>query len=267
MKELKSLGLTENEIKVYIAVLKQEASTIKSLTSISGVKRTTIYSCLNKLKKLGLIIEGRKNKKRVFIADEPEKLLEGINQEEKNLQDKIKQRKKIINSLLPQLKAIAKKTTEAPKVRFYEGLAGCWSIGEDFLKEKKDLFELGSSIKAFENVDVQESIRRITNRRRQIGKTKSYMITDKYPEIVKRYFLKELDFREYRFLPKEIKLDSYVIIYGDKVALLSTKKPLWGMIIESKEIAKTMKFLWDIAWKSLEGKNLPEKKLKLPEYA
>ena len=72
MKELKSLGLTENEIKVYIDVLKQETSTIKSLTSTSDVKRTTIYSCLNKLKKIGLIIEGRKDQETDgLLRDDP----------------------------------------------------------------------------------------------------------------------------------------------------------------------------------------------------
>ncbi len=260
MEELKSLGLTENEIKVYLTVLEQGTATIKSLTSSSGVKRTTIYSCLNRLKKLGLVTEGRRGKKRVFIAEKPDKLQESITQEEKHFQKKINQKRKIIKSLIPQLKAITKKTPGAPKVRFYEGLAGGWNIIEDFLREKEDSFELGSLSKAFENVDLKEVNQRITHRRRQIGKTKSHIITDKHPEIVKRYFQKELSFREYRFLPETIKLNSYVIIYGDKIALISLKKPFSGMIIESKEIVEAMKFLWDIAWKNLEGKNLPEKK-------
>jgi len=255
MKELKQLGLTENEINVYLAILRQGVATIKSLTSTSGVKRTTIYSCLTKLKKLGLITEGKEKKKRVFLPEAPEKLFEEIDK-----------KRKIAESIVPQIKAFTKKTSDTPKVRFYEGKAAYWNMIDDYLQEKKDFHGILSAIEHFKKIKTKDFIERVARRRRQIGKTKAYYITDKESAVVKDYFRQETDFAEYRFFPNGFKPSAGLGVYGNKIIFFSPEEPIWGMIIESKEIAEVIKFMWDNTWKNLEGKNLPEKRLKPPEF-
>ena len=39
-----------------------------------------------------------------------------------------------------------------------------------------------------------------------------------------------------------------IFIYGKKVAFISTKKELFGFIVESNDMAISMKVLFDVVW-------------------
>ena len=50
-------------------------------------------------------------------------------------------------------------------------------------------------------------------------------------------------------MPKEFDLYIDGAIYGDQVAILSIKKELFAVVIESKEVADTFRSLFELAWK------------------
>ena len=45
--------------------------------------------------------------------------------------------------------------------------------------------------------------------------------------------------------------ETEINIYGDKVAMLSFRRPYAGVIIEDRAIAQTLKSVWKMMWESI----------------
>lgn len=252
MKEiLKQLNFSGKEIDVYLAALKLGKGSITELSKKAGIKRPTVYVILEKLKESGLVSFSVQKKKKVFSIEKPEKLLKMIELEKEKTEEKEKELKKV----LPKLKSLTKKDTLVPIIKYYEGKEGIWNILEDMVESKQDNCIIASG-KVFDIFGLGRMMKKIVERRKQI-KTKLYIISDHHPEEIKLYKRKETRFREYRFLPETINLDSLVFIYADKIALIFLKEPISGIIIENKELFLVFKFMFDSLWKELKGKNLP----------
>jgi len=249
---LKQLNFSNKETDVYLAALKLGKGSITELAKRANIKRPTAYVVLEKLKEMGLISLSKKKGKQIFIAESPEKLLKTIEEEK----EKIIEKEEKIKEALPKFKALTKKDTTVPLVRYYEGKEGVWNILEDLVESKQEGWIIATG-KIYDILGLKQFTKRIIRRRKQLG-TKLYIITDHHPENIKAYKLKGTHFREYRFMPETINLNTKVYIYADKVALIFFKEPLSGVIIENKELFLVFKFMFDSLWKELEGKNLPK---------
>ncbi len=86
--ELKSLGLTDKEIDIYLAGLKLGPTTAQHLADASGVKRPTVYFIIDRLKKRGLINQSFLKRKKFFAMAPPEKLVRFIEEEKIKLKKK-----------------------------------------------------------------------------------------------------------------------------------------------------------------------------------
>src|SRR3989338_6121463 len=71
---LEELGLSENESKVYFASLSLGPATIIRIANTAEIKRTTVYSVVEALKQKGLINLEIKGFKKLYAAENPEKL-------------------------------------------------------------------------------------------------------------------------------------------------------------------------------------------------
>jgi len=249
---LKQLNFSDKEIDVYLAALKLGKGSITELAKRASIKRPTTYVILEKLKELGLVSFSQEKKKRVFSTQKPEKLLKLIEIEK----EKIEEKEKELKRTLPKLKSLTKKDTTVPIIRHYEGKEGIWNILDDLMRPNQDCWIIASG-KIFDILGTQRMMKEIIQKRPKIG-GKAYIISDHHPEEIKSYKKGETLFREYRFLPETIELNSIVYIYVDKVALIFFKEPLSGIIIENKELFQVFKFMFDSLWKELEGKNLPD---------
>lgn len=255
IKILKQIGLSEKEIRVYFTILKIGSSSAQKIALETGIKRTTVYLILEKLKDFGLIGEIIEKNKKMFFAEKPKKLLKIIQEKKKEIEKEEARVKKI----LPRFEKILKeKGRESNKeITHYQGLEGIWNIAEDMLKTKKDHYAISPG-KIYDYLGLSRFLSDITKKRRQIGGTKAYIIADYHPQSLKFYREGDTDFREVRFLPEVKNFNSAVVIYGEKVALISLKKPFSSILIENKEIYSLVKFMWDVLWERLEGKNLPD---------
>ncbi len=249
---LKQLNFSDKEIDVYLAALKLGKGSISELAKKAGIKRPTTYVILEKLKELGLVSFSVQKKKKVFLVEKPEKLLKLIELEKEKTEEKEKELKKN----LPKLKSLIKKETLIPIIRYYEGKEGIWNILDDLIESKKDSWIIAPG-KIYDILGLKRFIKNVVQKRRPYG-TKAYIISDHHPEIIKAWQEKDILFREYRFMPKAIELDTIIYIYADKIALIFLKEPLSGIIIENKKLFQVFKFMFDSLWKELKGKNLPE---------
>ena len=123
---LKDLGLSENEIKVYIAGLKLGLANVSTYAEESGLPRTTTYDVLKSLKEKGIASYVIKSGIRYFSVASPKELLE-----------KLKEKERALKEILPELEALQKIVIEKPKVEFYQGVEGIKTAAHDLIKQPK----------------------------------------------------------------------------------------------------------------------------------
>lgn len=232
---LKEYGLSDNEIKVYLASLYLGTSRVNEISKKADLLRTTTYEVLKTLVEKGLVSYVIKSGVRYFETANPNKLL--------NI---LEERKERINSIMPELESLKASVTEKPTIEIYEGKAGLKTILDDIIKTKpKEILTL-SSAKVFETLMFY--FPHWINRR---VKAKIYAkILQQEVETTKELKKKDKsELREIRFLPKDFKIDTHMQIYGNKIAILTlTKDEPIGVIIENKDIVETQKSLFNVLW-------------------
>jgi len=138
MQDLKEAGLTNNESKVYLALIDLGPSLAGQISRKTGLHRRTVYDTTEMLIKKGLIGYILKNNRRLFQASNPERILE-ILEEKQNL----------LQPLVSELTNKFTKTKTKEETNFYKGKEGLKNIFQDQLSYKEVLI-LGASPKAYE---------------------------------------------------------------------------------------------------------------------
>ncbi|MCK5332374.1 hypothetical protein KAJ41_00735 [Candidatus Parcubacteria bacterium] len=255
LKSLKQIGLKEKEIKIYLAILKLGSVSAQSIANETGIKRTTTYLVLERLKQIGLVGEIIQKNKKIFFAQKPSKLLKIAETKKKEI-EKEEQR---IKEFLPQLERILKNKTADPKeeILHFQGIEGIWNIVDVLVKSRKDMFVIfpGS---IYKHLGLSRILTDVTKKRRQIGGTMAYIITDYHKQNKKFYREEDTDFREIRFTSAVENFKSGMILFDDKIALISLQKPYSSILIKNEAIHSLVKFMFDFIWTELDGKNLPE---------
>jgi len=231
---LQNLGLNEKEAKVYLACLELGSATVQEVSDKAGVKRTSVYNFLEDMKARGFITEVKQGKKMLLIAEDPHALLKKADEQKKQLEE-----------MLPEFLSIYNLPGEKPKVRFYQGIDGLKRIYEDTIKESTPIYLISDYERMFEAIE-PEWMWNYAKRRTEKS-IKAFSIAK---EGVKGREVKIKDteqLRETRFI-KEADFETEINIYGNKVALLSFRRPYAGVIIEDMAIAQTLKSMWKIVW-------------------
>lgn len=246
-EKLEKLGLNQHEAKVYIAALELGGESVQNIAKKSGVHRATTYLCLGKLKDLGLIVEIKKDKKTLYAGEYPEKLLENILQE----QSKLQQKQVEISGLLPELKSIFNLSADKPRVRFFSGMDGLREVYEDTLYNNQEIFAFLSVAKI--EKELLNWLYKDYAPQRASKKIKAYVIAPA-EKATARY--KELDaklFKETKLVnPKSYPFSIEIDIYSNKIAMMSySKKEMFGVIIESQEVNRTMKLIFKLIWDNI----------------
>ncbi|MDP3785248.1 MAG: helix-turn-helix domain-containing protein [bacterium] len=241
MKEkLKAIGLSENEARVYLALLELGKGTVSEITRKANLNRTTGYDVLDNLVGKGLVSVSGKEPKQEYLAESPDKietlLKKKLEEDEKHLGE--------VKGIIPELKSMHN-VAGRPKVRFYEGKDGLVEVYEDTLTSHE-------TIRAYATVDdmhkaLPNYFPEYYGRRagRGIG---IRAIIPKTPIGEERATHDKEEMRETALIPPDKYYFSPEInIYDDKVMIASLREKL-GIIIESAEIADAMKKIYELAW-------------------
>ncbi len=239
---LKKLGLSDKEIKVYLSCLKLGPSPVRKVAIEAGINRGTTYDILKDLIELGLVSYYHQAKKQYFIAEDPAKLKDVLEQKQQQL-EKIKTD---VDEIIPQLKSIYDNAKSKPVVKFYEGEAGIKVVLQDVLEScqanllKEYYVYSSSAIKKY----IYEVFPEFTPQRINKG------IEVKVISIGPGGETKGLD--ERKWLSKKESAPTYTLIYANKVAMISVdnEKPI-GVIIQDQNIFKTQKMIFEFAWEKL----------------
>ena|SRR3989344_1411345 len=240
-QQLEELGLKDKQAKAYVALLKLQKASAHRIAKEAGVERTTIYKVLKELIHRQLVTETRLGKRIQYLVESPAEL-------EKQL---VRQAQSLKN-LLPLLHSIEGKTVSKPTIKYYEGREAILKIYKDSLKCKEKVFRNLASVPNVENLLGDIFIDHYTSeriRRKIFTKSlRSYPIDNTQ---IHNWYLKDENkevLRETRYLKNLIKIDAFIKLYDDTILLISPTNEPFVIIVESQELAQTMKTLFDIAW-------------------
>jgi len=227
-EELKQAGLTENESKVYLALLDLGPSLAGQISRKAGLHRRTVYDTADMLAKKGLIGYILKNNRRLFQASNPNRILEII-----------KEKQDLVESVIKKLEEKYTKTKEKEETNFYKGKEGLKTVFEDQLNYKEILI-LGASPKAYE---ILQFYFKWYDKTRKQKKIKARIIaSDKK--------IKKIPLAEIRYLPEKYSNPVSVNIYGDTTAIiLWAEKPV-AIVIKDKSITEGYRKYFELMWKT-----------------
>ena len=237
IESLKSFGLNEKEAKVYLAALEYGPTTILDLATKSGVKRTTIHEFIEPMIQQGFIVATFSGKRKLYNAAPPE-----------SLELILQKQTQAIKQLLPDLKFLASKSIQKPKIRYYDGIEGIKLIYEDLLTAKNEIDYFGS-IKDEVDLLGKQFIAKWVKKRIQKGiHVNAIRVREKELPIREWQGGKEY-LRDLRYFPTENKgFFVNIFLYDNKILLISSSKESYGLIIESQELATSLKFIFQIVW-------------------
>lgn len=240
LNELQNLGLSDKEARVYVASVQIGSAPMQKIAKLANVNRATTYVLVESLMKRGLMTSVTKGKKRYFQAEQPERLLEIIQKEKRELLA----REETVKELVPQLMNLHEATQEVqgkPKVKFYEGKNGLLAVRDEILKNKeKEVYSLYNRDAILDVFTTEEQGE--FNDKRVGKKIKSHAIyTSKDGDTAKD---SKVEFIDFSFIDnKDYNSPIDITVFDDKVAITSLDDPLMSVIIENEDIADSFKQL------------------------
>lgn len=234
---LKNLGLEDKEIRAYLALLELGEASILAISQKSGLKRPTTYLVIHSLEERGLASRVMRGKKIFFVPQHPQKLVTETELRLKELQE-----------VVPQLESLFHKEEGRPRVMIYEGREALDRAYDEMFVVKGEAVFMSTikfsmelfprTFKKFQYITFSEKFRmRELADESEEGKRYANEFRGPYREI--RFIPKE-------FLPFEIDLG----IFGNRALITSVKKEFFTVSIESEEIARAFRIIFDIAWQA-----------------
>ena len=241
LESLGQLGLDKRQVRIYRALHKLGPASIRDVATEAGINRGSAYETLKQLVTMGLASYLPKGRRRVFQAEDPERLLSLGESRQQALSQAMEDLRRDIIRALKQ-----SRTEFSPgNVRFYEGDDGVELVLRDILDSTAAEPERGYAVistkilrehlyRPFPNFTRQRVERGIRVRVLALGEGGD-----------------EAELAERKWLPGGEDTDaSYIAIYPPKVALITLAARNYPVvvIIDSAAIASTQQIMFDTLW-------------------
>lgn len=242
LPQLKKLGLTDTEAKVYVSALELGEATTTRIAQKAKLKRTTVYSAILVLRELGLLTRAKRGKRFVYFAEDPGVVVRLA-----------EERLKVAKSVLPSLLGIANLIDKKPKVLFYEGLEGV-----------KNLYRKTLS---YPNIPMYSWVPTITlhgdalkwydddYRPKRIGNKIFFYAIAADSEYARKYQTgDEKGFKKTIIDSSgDFEVEGSILLFGDRSVAVYSWEDMIGVVIESEKMYKTLKGVFRAHWRSLGG--------------
>jgi len=244
---LKQLELSEIEAKLYIALLKSGATSVKELAEQIDVKRTTAYFYIDQLIEKNLIIRIVKGAKKQVAVVDPE---ESLKQLMKQKVEAAQQTKEQFNSMIKSIASLSiqKEQTQDAEIKYYKGKQGIKTIYKEALEsdEIRSYVHIEEVLKIFpENAEL------FNNAFKKHPEIKMYEICENSPKAQKQLNNSHKN-HFYKILPKDMKITAQdILIYENKIAIIHLTNTPSGIVLYNNDIYTNFKLLFDFLWKIL----------------
>jgi len=235
-KILLEFGLTENQVTLYLALLKQGESSASKLSKSTGINRSTTYQELEILAQRGLVSHIIKEYKRYYKAAPPEKLTEILDTTKEKVQ-----------AIIPDLLELQKAAPLLPlSIEVFQGKEGVRTFYQLILKSKsKEVIAFGVTGLSFEIL--KYSFPKVLEKYLKMGKIRALANFDAR----KRLTETPSDIVQVKYMPKETYSRVTTVISGVYVGILSLiRDNIYVVVIKDKNLAEGYKNYFEFMWKA-----------------
>jgi sugar-specific transcriptional regulator TrmB len=235
-KVLNELGIDGTRAHFYLAALELGDAPVTAIAAKAGIGRSNAYEVLNRLTSMGLVSQVEQAGKVHVIAEDPSVLLR-----------RLEQQRMMVTAVLPDLHSIHNRSRSKPRIRFFPGEEGIRTVLWDTLNcstgplrgilSMQELLETPGSLIMEQYIEARVKIglhfRVIRSHTRD---TEAIWPTSK----------KEL--RQLRYAPANVPLAMTSYIYDNSVSFISSKRELYGILIQSQEFHALQETLFESLW-------------------
>lgn len=235
---LKSVGLDDKEAQLYLGGLTLGSAAAADYAKFTGLNRITAYNTLEDMARRGFVTVEKKVRGKWYAPVAPEYLA-------------LEARKNVtlLERTLPELRSLQGAKHRKPHVRFFEGWEGVRHVYEDSLTCQSEILNFANSavVRRFWPLYDEEYV---AERVKRGIRLRGIAPDDEAGRRVHGEDKERL--REIRLVPaKDFDFTNEINIYDHKVAICSFGSPhdMFGVIIESKEVAETQRQVFEMAWR------------------
>ncbi|MQP33230.1 transcriptional regulator [Rhodococcus erythropolis] len=240
---LQKLGLNAKESRFYLAVLGRGRCSIADAARRAGVSRTSGYDILRRLEQSALVTtveigpSGKPGDRgRVdIVANDPMHLVRNVDQQ-----------RRVLDELVPQLRAMYASTALRPRVKYFEGSVGIRQALFDTLEwpgPLSGIFSMGDLL----TVPGTDSLSEYIDERIRRG-IALRVIRSADHDTPGQWRSAREDLRLARHSPSSYSFTMTTIIGASAVAVMSSKQENFAMTIESAEYAEQQQNLFEALW-------------------
>jgi len=232
--ELRRLGFSDNEVKIYLALLRMGRSKAGRIAKECFLERTSTYNALKKLHEKGLVSSVIEANRKVFAAAAPAKIL-----------DVFREREERAALLVPKLEQLKRFELERENILKFRGFSGVKTVLNDVLntcKEGGEYLIMGSEnqlselMPTFARIFVAKKDRKRLRARILVREGRKGYVMSRYTQA--------------RYVPQDVISPTVTTIYGDKIALTLWSEIPEAIIIDNADTARTFRSYFEFMWKN-----------------
>lgn len=240
LQQLKKIGLTQNEARVYMYLLENGISSPPQIAKGTGISRTNCYHLLRRLMEEQLVSEQKNNKRKLYVAKDPQALYKHVDK-----------RREHIEHVLPDLRALYTTHKNKPQIHFYEGFEQVKQVYYA-VAEAEEVHAIGSTKHLYEKeygklykelIDILNSHDIVLHD--IISHDSGDFVGPHTKDVLKGFY-------EYKMIPKEFAYGpTDIVIWNDKIAMINLTDPIFATTIQNAMLADTFRVLFTVMWKYL----------------
>jgi sugar-specific transcriptional regulator TrmB len=234
--ELRDFGLSDNEIDIYLVLVKKGTRGPTEIAKQTGLARSYVYDVLRRLQEKGMVSTIGKNQKRQYIAISSKHLLEVG-----------KQRLSALGKVVEDLENLKLKHKEDMQVELQTGKYVFRSLLNDILLNLKKgdetvFFGIDDDYLMAQDPQVKYLLDLYLAKIVKSGISERLIVKQGTREIP------HAKTTTYRFLPKKMIGNLSFIAYADRLAIFVWGKPDYMIFITNHKVSQSYKNQFEIMW-------------------
>lgn len=239
---LKEMGLSDNEIKIYIELLKLGQASTGPLIERTQIASSRVYTSLGSLISKGLVTFITKNNTKYYKAENPDILIENI-----------EERKSQLEKIIPEMKSLMKKEEKEAYSTIFEGFNGFKTAFESQINAcslNDEILVIGFSPQTYAFKSLRIFLKNIDLKRTKKKVSMKILLPKESKQTIGKDREKE-KYTEVRYMPQGFFSPTAMNIFKDYVLLLIWEEKPTVFLIKNEKIASSFrqyfKSMWELA--------------------
>ena len=242
---LKEIGLTDGEIKVYIALFNLGSTSTGPIVKEAKIHSSKVYPILDRLIEKGLVSFIKEGKKTIYTANPPNTLISFLDKKQAIIKEQKEEAKDLIKKLELQ-KSIEKAKTEATIFKGTKGVMTAYTIATKDLKKGDVAYAM--FLPPIKNKTLLNFLVKITRDLSKKGVIHYLLFNESCPEELLVKKMKNMNIRIGS--QQEYQSPAEVCVYGNNTIISTTGgEEHITFLIQNKEIADSFRNQFSLIFK------------------